>query len=237
VRRAGLRRARGLGEEGEAGVVKLARLSGAERDDATHRIVGRNAHSHTVPGDHLDSEAAHPAAQLGKHFVAGIALHTVESAGVHRDDGPRMSIRSSLLNTRSFPGEPTCVPPGQRECAMALGVQVGDLVFGVRSPVTAGTASSTRWASARSRPESMGVPKATGWPVAIWRGCRPVDIFEFTGTTGVEACPDHPDAAAERLHAGVGPTPSGKWHRPPASCRPMYGGPAGPARAAAGGRR
>src|SRR5262249_46582641 len=39
-----------------------------------------------VARHHLDSEAAHPAAQLGQYFVAGVALHTVKSAAVYRHD-------------------------------------------------------------------------------------------------------------------------------------------------------
>ena len=64
--------------------VSPEQLSGAERDDAADRIVGRDAHRHAVTGDDLDAEAPHPAAQLGEHFVTRIALHAIESAGMHR---------------------------------------------------------------------------------------------------------------------------------------------------------
>ena len=52
-------------------------LARPEGDDAPNGIVRRNADGHAISGNHLDSEAAHPAAELGEHFVAGIALHTV----------------------------------------------------------------------------------------------------------------------------------------------------------------
>ena len=58
-------------------------LAGAERNDAADGIVRRNADGYAIPGHDLDSEAAHPAAELGEHFVAGVALHTVKPAAVH----------------------------------------------------------------------------------------------------------------------------------------------------------
>ena len=67
--------------------VSPEQLSGAECDDAADRIVGRDAHRHAVTGDDLDAEAPHPAAQLGEHFVTRVALHAIESAAVHGDDG------------------------------------------------------------------------------------------------------------------------------------------------------
>ena len=61
-------------------------LAGSESDDAPYRIVWRYANRHPVAWHHFDSEAAHPAAQLGQYFVAGVALHTVKSAAVYRHD-------------------------------------------------------------------------------------------------------------------------------------------------------
>jgi hypothetical protein len=66
---------------------KLLWLACAERDDAPDGIVRRNADRHSIAGDDLDSEAAHSAAKLGEHFVACVALHTVQSTAVHRDHG------------------------------------------------------------------------------------------------------------------------------------------------------
>ena len=65
---------------------KPDRLTCAEGDDAANRIVRRDADGDAIPGNNLDAEAAHPAAQLGEDFVAGIALDAVETARVHRHD-------------------------------------------------------------------------------------------------------------------------------------------------------
>ena len=62
-------------------------LSCAERDDAAHRIVRRDANRYAVTGDDLDAEAPHPATQLSEHLMAGIALHAIQTTGVHRHHG------------------------------------------------------------------------------------------------------------------------------------------------------
>src|SRR4029077_19949024 len=59
-------------------------LAGAEGNDAPDRIVRRDADGHTIPRNDLDAEAAPAAAELSQHFMAGIALHTIESAAVNR---------------------------------------------------------------------------------------------------------------------------------------------------------
>ena len=59
----------------------------AECDDAANRIVGRDAYRHAITGNNLDSKAAHPAAQLRKHFMSGVALHAIQPTGVDCDDG------------------------------------------------------------------------------------------------------------------------------------------------------
>ena len=61
-------------------------LACTERDDAPDRVVWRNPHGHPVAWNHLDAEAAHAAAQLCEHFVAGITLHAVKTATVNRHD-------------------------------------------------------------------------------------------------------------------------------------------------------
>jgi hypothetical protein len=61
-------------------------LACAEGDYAADRIVRRNPHRHAITRYDLDAEAAHTAAQLGEHFLAGIALHTIETAAVHCHD-------------------------------------------------------------------------------------------------------------------------------------------------------
>ena len=62
---------------------KLDWLACAEGDDAPDRIVRRHADGYAITRNHLDAEAAHPAAELGQHFVAGVALHAVKTAAVH----------------------------------------------------------------------------------------------------------------------------------------------------------
>jgi hypothetical protein len=61
-------------------------LASAEGNDAPDRIVGGNANRYSIPRHHLDSKAAHTAAQLRKHLVALIALHAVKTATVNRHD-------------------------------------------------------------------------------------------------------------------------------------------------------
>jgi hypothetical protein len=62
-------------------------LSGSERNDAADGIVRGYTNGDAIAGDDFDSEAAHPAAQLRQHFVSSVALHTIQPAGVNRDDG------------------------------------------------------------------------------------------------------------------------------------------------------
>ena len=52
-------------------------LACAEGDDAPDRIVRRDADGDSIARNHLDAETTHTAAELGEHFVAGIALHAV----------------------------------------------------------------------------------------------------------------------------------------------------------------
>ena len=58
----------------------------AEGDDAADGIVGRDANRYAIPGNHLDPEAAHPAAQLREHFVALVTLHAIQTAAVNGHD-------------------------------------------------------------------------------------------------------------------------------------------------------
>ena len=62
-------------------------LACAEGDDAANRIVGRDPDGHSITRNHLDPKASHTAAELGQHFVAGIALYAVKTPAVHRDYG------------------------------------------------------------------------------------------------------------------------------------------------------
>ena len=69
-----------------SGLSRAGWLSCAEGDDAANRIVGRHTDGHAVARHDLDPEAAHPAAQLRQHFVAGIALDAIQPAGMDSDD-------------------------------------------------------------------------------------------------------------------------------------------------------
>ena len=62
-------------------------LACSEGDDAPDGIVWRNADRDAIAGDYFDAEAAHSAAELGQHFVAGVALHAVKTAAVDRNHG------------------------------------------------------------------------------------------------------------------------------------------------------
>jgi hypothetical protein len=54
----------------------------AEGDDAADRVVRGDTHRDAIARNHLDSEAAHAAAELCEHFVALVALHAVKTAAV-----------------------------------------------------------------------------------------------------------------------------------------------------------
>jgi hypothetical protein len=62
-------------------------LASAERDDAANRIVGRDPDSHTIARYYLDSETAHPPAQLCEDFMPRVNLDAIQAAGVNRHDG------------------------------------------------------------------------------------------------------------------------------------------------------
>jgi hypothetical protein len=61
----------------------MSYLTRAECNDAADRIVGGNAYGHPVTRYNFDTEAPHTAAQLGEHFVPGIALDAIETSTVH----------------------------------------------------------------------------------------------------------------------------------------------------------
>lgn len=58
-------------------------LARPEGDDASDGIVGRHPNGHAISRDNLDAEAAHTAAELSQHFVAGVALNAVKAATVN----------------------------------------------------------------------------------------------------------------------------------------------------------
>ena len=71
---------------GCVGVQTVIWLARAERDDAPDGIVRRDADGHPIARNNFDTEAAHAAAELGQHFVAGVTLHAVKPAAVHGHD-------------------------------------------------------------------------------------------------------------------------------------------------------
>ena len=76
--------------------------AGAEGDDAPNGIVGGNADGDAIPGNHLDPEAAHSAAQLRKNLMTLIALHAVKPAAVYRHDRALHVNQIVLAQTLSF---------------------------------------------------------------------------------------------------------------------------------------
>src|SRR5262245_34231992 len=93
---------------GCVGVQTFFWLAGPEGDDAADRIVRRHADGQAISGNNLDSEAAHPSAQLGKHFVAGVALHAIQPAAVDRHNGPLHVNQIVLAQSASNPFSSTC---------------------------------------------------------------------------------------------------------------------------------
>jgi hypothetical protein len=78
-------------------------LARAEGDDAADGIVGRNAYGHAISRDNFDAEAAHAAAQLGQHFVAGVALNPVEAPAMDSHDRTLHVDEIVLAQTASNP--------------------------------------------------------------------------------------------------------------------------------------
>jgi hypothetical protein len=62
-------------------------LSSPEGDDSANRVVRGYADGNAVAWNYLDSEAAHPTAQLRQHFVPRVTLHAVQPTGVNRYNG------------------------------------------------------------------------------------------------------------------------------------------------------
>ena len=90
------------------------KLSCAECDDAPHRIVGRDANRYAVTGNDLDTEAPHPAAQLSEDFMARIALHAIQAAGMHRNN------RSLHINEIVFAQQLILSRKSSNECATGI---------------------------------------------------------------------------------------------------------------------
>jgi hypothetical protein len=78
-------------------------LASAEGDDASDGIVRRDADGDSIAWHHLDSKAAHAAAQLGKHLVALVTLHAIKPAAVNRHDRTLHVNQIILAQVLSFP--------------------------------------------------------------------------------------------------------------------------------------
>lgn len=86
-------------------------LAGPEGDDAPNRIVRRHADGDAIPGHDLDAEAAHSTAELGEHFVSGVALHAVKTTTVYRHDSALHVDEIVLAQTASNPFCKTNIVP------------------------------------------------------------------------------------------------------------------------------
>jgi hypothetical protein len=85
------------------GIQTVFWLTGPEGDDAPDRIVRRDADGDAIPRNYLDAEAAHSSAELGQHFVAGVALHSVKAATVDGNHGALHVNQIVLAQTASNP--------------------------------------------------------------------------------------------------------------------------------------
>ena len=82
---------------------KTCFLASTEGDDAADRIIRRDPDGHAIARNHLDAKAAHPAAQLGEHFVALVTLHAIQPAAVNRNDRALHVNQIILAQLLSFP--------------------------------------------------------------------------------------------------------------------------------------
>ena len=107
---------------------KTCLLASSEGDDAADRIVRGNTDRHPVTRHHLDSEAAHPAAQLCKNLVALVTLHAIQAATMHRDDGALHIDQIILAQALSFPNKDCAIfdPEPQSEPTFVAGLFLRD---------------------------------------------------------------------------------------------------------------
>ena len=80
-----------------------SKLTCAEGDDAADGIVWRHANGDPVARHDLDTEPAHPPAELGENLVAGIRLHPVQPAAVNGDNCALDIDQIVLTQTFSLP--------------------------------------------------------------------------------------------------------------------------------------
>ena len=167
-------------------------LASAERDDAAHRVVGRNADGDAVTRDDLDAEAAHSAAQLGQDFVARIHLHAIQAAAVHRHDGA-LDINEVVLAQICCPFIPTSIAgtrgPGTR--------RLGTAPAPGPPPRPVGPARGSR------RPTVGAAPR-------MRRGRGPVSATSSSGEAPGRALRAGPGTTGRSRRAAIMPTPGRK---------------------------
>jgi hypothetical protein len=66
---------------------QISDLASAEGNDASLRIVGRDANGDPIARNDFDTEAAHPATELRQNLVTLVTLNAIEAAAVYRHDG------------------------------------------------------------------------------------------------------------------------------------------------------
>jgi hypothetical protein len=93
------------------GIQTVSGLAGAEGDDASNRIVRGDSDSDAISGNDFDAEPTHSTAELGEHFVTGIALNAVETAAVYRDHGALHVNEIVLAQTARIPFLQTIIVP------------------------------------------------------------------------------------------------------------------------------
>lgn len=89
-------------------------LASAEGDDAANGVVRRYADGDAIAWNHLDAEAAHPAAQLCQDLVPLVALHAIQTAAVDRHDRPLHINQIVLAQMLSFLTINNCATPGRQ---------------------------------------------------------------------------------------------------------------------------
>jgi hypothetical protein len=78
-------------------------LARPEGNDAPDGIVRRDANGHAISRNNFDSEAAHAAAELSQHLVAGIALNPIKAAAVNGHYGALHVYEIVLAQSASNP--------------------------------------------------------------------------------------------------------------------------------------
>jgi|SRR6185503_9145874 len=98
----------------------LRDLSGPEGDDAADRVIGRHTDRDAITRNDFDSEAAHTAAQLCEHFVARVALHAIEAAGMDGHDSALHVNQIVFTQYSSYSRRPRAPGPSN-QCATVRG--------------------------------------------------------------------------------------------------------------------